>query len=134
MLLELGSAELRAGRPGAAVHLREALDGRPRRPCVVPSPTEELAMALAASERFQEAADVLRPAIDELAESDPETALRLEAMHVGSAQVGLTPQRARERLARYEGRLRGTSTGERLVLAVSAMQIGLRGESAKQRG
>ena len=131
VLLELGSAELRAGLAGAADHLREALAGA-RDAFARAAAAEELAMALAANKRFQEAADVLRLAIDELAESDPETALRLEAMHVGSAQVGLTPQQASERLTRYEGRLHGTSTGERLVLAVSAMQIALRGESAER--
>jgi DNA-binding NarL/FixJ family response regulator len=131
VLLELGSAELRAGRPGAVDHLREALDGARDAPGRAVA-ADELALALAANERFQEAADVLRPVIDELAERDPETALRLEAMHVASTQVGHSPERAYERLARYEGRLHGATPGERLVLAVSAMQSGFRGDPAER--
>lgn len=132
VLQELGSAELRAARPGAHEHLRAALeaagDSATRAQAAV-----ELAIALTAGDRVQEAVELLSPVIDEIARADPETAMRLEADLFGATQIELATTRvAWDRVARHRNRLSGTSPGERMLMACLAFQAGLRGDSAER--
>jgi DNA-binding CsgD family transcriptional regulator len=131
VLRELGSAELRAGRSEASVHLRAALETA-RDDATRAAAVGEVGLALTAAGRVGEAMDVVAPMIAELARTDPEAAMKLDAELVGAAHVGLgTMDVARERLAQYHGTLRGVSPGERFLLASLAFQTCFRGGPAE---
>ena len=132
VLRELGSAELRAGRPRSVEHLHAALEltrDVPTRAAI----TGEIALAMTAARRVPEANELLDPVIAEIARIDPEAAMRLDAELIGAAQLDLTVARsARRRLASYEGRIDGASLGERLLLAECALDVSFRAESMER--
>jgi DNA-binding CsgD family transcriptional regulator/Tfp pilus assembly protein PilF len=132
VLRELGSAELRAGRSEAIVHLRAALETA-RDDATRAAAVGEVGLALTAAGRVGEAMDVVAPVIAELARTDREAAMKLDAELAGAAHVGLaTTHVARERLAQYKGRLRGVSPGERFLLASLAFQASFQGGPAEE--
>jgi DNA-binding CsgD family transcriptional regulator len=110
-----------AGTPGAVAHLREALD------CDIDQRTRtaarlQLAIALGVAGRRQETIEVLGDSLELIAaERDTEVEMQFEGILACSAQLDpATAGTVRARLARYEGRLRGDSLGERLLLAAMA--------------
>jgi DNA-binding CsgD family transcriptional regulator len=121
LVRELAQAELHAGEPGAAAeHFAEASR-------VVADPAWraghawEHALALQAIGRHDEAYALRERAADEVADVDPELALRIEASLIASAC--LTRSRlpwARERIERYRGRGSWTTPAEHRLLAVLA--------------
>ena len=121
LVLDLASAELKAGEPGAAAgHFEEGMrvttDPRSRARCV-----REQALALAAGDRHDEAFAVRERAVEGVVDFDPELALLVEADLIAMACLS-RPRRdwARRRLERYRGRLTGATPGERLLLATQA--------------
>jgi DNA-binding CsgD family transcriptional regulator len=121
LVLDLASAELKAGEPGAAAgHFEEGMrlttDPRSRARCV-----REQALALAAGDRHDEAFEVRERAVEGVVDFDPELALLVEADLIAMACLS-RPRRdwARRRLERYRGRLTGATPGERLLLATQA--------------
>jgi len=129
VLLELGAAELRSGRPAAAVHLEEAhalLQGSPR----LGEAGLALAGAFYAEGRPYEAADSMRRTIELLDPSDPALVQRLEAELIQWARFDtrLYPL-ARERLAGLAGRVREDSFGGRFLLALLASELARAGDS-----
>ena len=129
MLFELGTAELRLGRPEAADHLAAALaltDDAPRLAMTV----RRLAMALSVAGRSDEAVDAVEGAIDVIAPLDRELGLLLEAELASHAQQASPSTRARSaaRLWRHE-QLKGATPGERLVLASLALERAKASES-----
>jgi DNA-binding CsgD family transcriptional regulator len=117
VLTQLGEAEIRALDPAAPDHLeaavRASVDADSRRRALL-----ELGRAQLVPGRLEEAVRAFEAALSE-GGADREFTLRTEA-ELASAQLNLRafPQ-AVERLARYRG-LPGETTGERMVLAVSA--------------
>ena len=123
MLRELGQAELAGMDHAAADHLRAArdleADAEVRADLAL-----ELGTALYRTARHAAAVDVLLEAIDEL---DPheqrERRLRLEAFLAIAGRYDLETERAlRGRVHRMAAGLRGETPGERLVLAVAALE------------
>ena len=131
ILLALGAAEVVVARPTALEHLRAALqaadDARTRLDV-----TYELTWALANNDRFEEAFDLAIDVLaDDVASEDEERRLQFEGWLAAFAQFA--PSRARaalERIAPYEGRLRGETAGERLILACLAHRAAHHGASA----
>ncbi|HVF77659.1 MAG TPA: AAA family ATPase [Solirubrobacteraceae bacterium] len=117
----LGSAEVAAGRLGALGHLREALDGD-LEPRAQMTAALDYGAALVMAGRTADVIELLDKSSARLAdEGDLERAMQLEGVLVCTAQLDPTTAKpARARLASYEGRLRGESIGERLLLAVMA--------------
>ncbi|MDQ3677633.1 MAG: AAA family ATPase, partial [Actinomycetota bacterium] len=121
VMYELGAAEFTSGLPGASSHLREALEGRL-------DPQDQLAAAVdfvqtvVATGEVEEGLELLDAArASNAAHGDVEAAMQIEGILAGTAQLNpVTTDRVRARLAGYEGRLRGETVGERLVLAAMA--------------
>ncbi|HVF78041.1 MAG TPA: AAA family ATPase, partial [Solirubrobacteraceae bacterium] len=118
---ELGSAELSAGRGGAIAHLRDALGGD-LDPRLQMAAATDFAGALSIAGEVQQGVELLASLIAKLdADGDAETAMKLEGVFACTAQLDpATSPQVRTRLARWEGRLRGDSVGERLLLASMA--------------
>ena len=130
VLLALGSAELVVLRPAAFDHLREVLGSAPDAPTRFAA-AEELVGALVYGDRMEEAVALGTELLGTLPEEDDESRLRFEGWLTAIAQFA--PACARptlERLSRYEGRLRGETSGERLVLACLAFGAAHLGNSA----
>ena len=121
ILYELGAAELSMGRPESLGRLSEALEGE-HEPWVQLDAATSFVIAVALHGRIEEGLAVLDASIDRLAElGDVEAAMQLEGMFVCTAQLDpATSRRARARLERHEGRLRGDTIGERMLLAGAA--------------
>jgi DNA-binding CsgD family transcriptional regulator len=117
LLRALGAAEIAAGRPAGIDHLREAI-GRLDDPRDRAGTALELADALAAHMRFDEAGNVLLKGIDAVRDVDRELWLQLEAqLHIVlRADLSTDPQ-IRSRLDELGSGLRGETPGERSVLA-----------------
>ena len=130
---ELGSAELAAGRPGGISHLRDALRGD-LDPHLQTAAAREFAGALAVAGRVQEGVELLASLIAKVAaDGDAELAMKLEGIFACTAQLDpATSAQVRTRLARWEGRLRGDSVGERLLLASIAFDAAHRPVPAAQ--
>ena len=130
VVFDLGSAELRAGLPGALGHLREAHElvrGEP--------PSADLALALANAYFAEdidlfEAAAGLQRTIDGLDPSDLALTHRLEAELIMWARFDarLYPM-ARERLARIADRATEHSLGGRLLMVLVASELARGGEA-----
>ena len=132
VLLELGAVEARAARPDAVAHLREAF-ARAADAHTRVKVADELVFALTTSNRVPEAVELLWPAIAQIADADDEGALQIEARLALVAQLdSATAKPARERLARYEGRLRGDSPAERMLLASMAFDAAHRPEAPQR--
>jgi DNA-binding CsgD family transcriptional regulator/tetratricopeptide (TPR) repeat protein len=118
---ELGSAELSAGRPEAIGHLRDALGGN-LDPRLQMAAATDFAGALVVAGRVEEGVELLDALIAKLAaDVDAEVAMKLEGIIACTAQLDpATSAQVRSRLARWEGRLRGDSVGERLLLSSMA--------------
>lgn len=128
LLLELGSAELAAFRPSAADHLSAALTTARDRATRLEA-AGVLGIALSAANRVAEAVALLAPVIDGVAARDRERAMRLEAQLFGASQVDLTTAGAgMERIASRRRRLRGTTPGERVLMAGLAFRRAVRGD------
>jgi DNA-binding CsgD family transcriptional regulator len=134
VLLELGSAALRAGRREAVDHLTAAVE-LIEAPDVYATSVRQLAHALTQSGDADRAVETIEAAVDDLERRDREQALLLEAelgFHAHHASLE-TRGPAMERLERH-GDLAGASAGERLVLASlgceRARHAGSAGEAA----
>jgi DNA-binding CsgD family transcriptional regulator len=116
VLLDLGSAELRLGAPGAVDHLRAAVE-RFREPPMLAAAVRQLANALTIAGRSDRAVKALESAIDVVEPRDRELALLLEAeVATHALQAGLeTRAPAAKRLERHV-HLEGATPAERLVL------------------
>jgi DNA-binding CsgD family transcriptional regulator len=130
VLLELGSAELRLGGPGAAGHLEEAAR-LSKEPADVARAVRQLALAHTIAGRPDRSVQELEKAIGVVEPVDRELALLLEgelASHARQATVEARALAAR-RLERHRA-LRGATPGERLVLASLACERARQSESA----
>ena len=121
VVLELASAELRAGDTAAASgHFADGLrtaDSSRMRLSYAP----EQAAALFALDRRDEAFAMLEREVDEASRADPELALLAEAHLIASANFERSRVAwARRRLERYKGQLAGATTGQRMLLATWA--------------
>jgi len=119
---ELGSVELPLGHPGALARLRDSLDGNL-------DPQQRLAAGVdfvVAAARERDGAEQALELLDSLikrtaAAGDVEVAMQLEGTWACAAQLDpLTSRQVRARLAVHEGRLRGETLGERMLLAAMA--------------
>ncbi|MEA2193066.1 MAG: hypothetical protein QOI73_3187, partial [Solirubrobacteraceae bacterium] len=129
LLLELGSAELMLARPTAAARLREVLAGA-RDVGMRLHAAHELAWALSYENRMDEAVALGIEALADVPPEDAELMLRFEGELAARAQFAQASAKgALERLARYEGRLKGETQGEQLVLAALAFGAAHREES-----
>jgi DNA-binding CsgD family transcriptional regulator len=132
LLLELGSAELRLGRREAVEHLSGAVELL-RDPVRQATAVRQLAHALTQSGSAGEAVVAIVSAIDLLETHDREQALLLEgelgyhAQHAGLESRAVAAARL-ERLAD----LRGSTPGERLVLASLACERAVRSDSSAE--
>ncbi len=132
LLLELGSAELRAGRPEAAVHLAEALESLTQ-PATVAIGARQLANALSIVGSTDSALSALASAIARIEPQDRELALLLEAEFAAKSQQSTSDARAAaaRRLARL-GELQGDTPGIRLVRASRAFEQARASETEAQ--
>jgi tetratricopeptide (TPR) repeat protein len=124
LLRELGRAELAEMKEDAIEHLGAAHDLE-RDHGERADLALELGMALYGAGRHAAAADVLSRAVDELGagEEHRERRLRLEAFLAIAGRYDLAIERAvRGRVHRVAVGLRGETPGERLVLAVAALE------------
>jgi DNA-binding CsgD family transcriptional regulator len=121
VIFELGSAELRAGEPAAAVdHFDEAMritsDAQSRA-----SRWWEHSIALQALGRYDESFALRARAVEEVSSVDAELALSIEASLVASACVDLSRLGwARERVERHRGRVPAGSRAAWRLLAIQA--------------
>jgi DNA-binding CsgD family transcriptional regulator len=124
VMYELGSCELSAGRPGALGRLREALEGE-----LDPRTETAAGLDLVAALANQDDPDGLEASVGLLealiartaGTGDVEVSMQLEGMLALTSQVSpATSAGVRARLARYKGRLRGATLGERMLLASMA--------------
>lgn len=133
VLVELGSAEARVPDPAAEEHLQAAIallaDAAARAVAI-----HELGRALMLAGRLPEAVDVLARGIDELGDPDSELSMLLEAELVNAARLDLStrPIAARRVAATVARAERGSSPGERLLLANLAYETALAGRSAQR--
>jgi tetratricopeptide (TPR) repeat protein len=139
VLLELGSAALRAGRREAVDHLTAAVE-LIREPGLHATSVRQLAHALTQSGDSDRAVRAIESAVGVLEGRDREQALLLEAelgFHAHHASLE-TRAPATRRLERH-GYLEGATPGERLVLASLARErarhagVGKRGDCAPGR-
>lgn len=121
-LRRLGQAELAALEPGAAERFQAAWElasdpgGRGELALV-------LGIALYTAGRHAESVRVLLQAIDELDDAHREQRLHLEAYLAIAGRYDLATERAvRGRVRKLAATLTGSTTGERLVLAVAALE------------
>jgi DNA-binding NarL/FixJ family response regulator len=132
LLLELGSAELRLGRPEALDHLRDAVAGV-RHSALLATAARQLANAYSMAGNSDAALSALESAIATIDTQDRELALVLEAELAAKSQHA--GERAREaaatRLAKRRG-LEGGTPGERLVLASLAFEEARASESERE--
>ena len=121
VLEELGAAELRAGEPAAATHLREAMDLTSD-----PGGRARTALALAQAQFHAGAVDQVvstcHAMIEQLGGADAELELELEGRAAAAIIVGPLSNQLRPRLRALEPRAAGAATpAERIVLALIAM-------------
>ena len=121
LLYELGAAEVTCGWPDAKSHLRAALEGR-LDPQVQRAAAVSFALAVLPTGEVEQGLELLDASRAScVANGDAEGALQIEGILACTAQLNpTTTARVRARLAGYEGRLRGDTLGERLVLAALA--------------
>ena len=134
VLLALGSAELQVARPTAVAHLREVVDGvtdaRMRFEAA-----QELAWALAFSDRVQEGVAVGHTALADVPAEETELRLRLRGWLAATAQFAPRIAKAElDGLGGYAGKLSGATPGERQILALLAFAAAHRGDSAGRNG
>ncbi len=130
VLLALGSAELVVLRPTALDRLREVLVGAADAQTRFAA-AQEIVWALVFSDRTAEAVALGTELLSTLPFEDDDVRMRFEGLVAAIAQFAPTCARpALERLARYEGSLRGETSGERLILACLAFGAAHLGESA----
>ena len=132
VLLELGSAELRAAAPEAVDHLAEAVE-LIREPAALATAARLLANGLTWSGDSDAAVAALDSAIDIVEPADRELGLALEAELAAHAQEASREARepAAGRLARHAG-LEGATPGERLVVASLAFERARASESESE--
>ncbi|MDQ3722047.1 MAG: hypothetical protein M3376_03045, partial [Actinomycetota bacterium] len=130
VLFALGAAELVVLRPTALDRLREVLETAPDAQIRFAA-AQELVWALAYGDRVEEAVALGTELLATMPMEDEEARLRFEGWLAAVAQFAPACARAAlERLARYEGRLRGETSGERLILACLAFGAAHLGDSA----
>ena len=132
VLVELGAVEYRLARPGAVDHLRSAMDliSDPRQ---LGATARWLALALTLAGESDQAVEAIEPVVSIVEPDDRELALLLEAELFSHAQMASVERRAPAalRLERH-AELRGTTPGERLVLASLAFEHARASESASE--
>ncbi|HEV2775578.1 MAG TPA: AAA family ATPase, partial [Solirubrobacteraceae bacterium] len=130
VVFALGSAELTVLRPTAFDRLREALDTAPDASARF-SAAEELVWALVYGDRVEEGVALGTELLAAFPFEDEDARMRFEGWLAALAQFAPACARpALERLARYDGRLRGDTGAERLILAVLAFGAAHLGDSA----
>jgi len=130
VLLALGSAEVRLGRPAAVEHLSSALE-RVTQPQELAGATLDLMTALAFSGRMNEGFRVLKRTIDVVAPEDRELALALEAALGGATKMGDYRAPLSPRWERY-GPITGNTPAERILLGELAWERAFGGASADE--
>jgi DNA-binding CsgD family transcriptional regulator len=132
ILLELGSAELRAAEPEAIDHLAAAVE-LITDPKLLALSVRLLANTLTWARESDRAVKALDSVIPVVEPADREQALFLEADLAAHAQVASRQARgpAARRLERHRG-LRGATPGERLVLACLAFEDARASESERE--
>jgi len=131
VVYELGSAALMVGRPEAVGWLREAMEGAVDAQLYAKAALN-FVVAHAIRGHVVEGLDLLASAVAKVTdEGDAEGALRLEGLYLCTAQLDPTTTKpVRERLARYDGQLTGSTPGERLLLASIAFDAAHRPQPA----
>ena len=122
LLRELGAVELAAMLPAASGHLRAALE-LARDPGERADIALELGITYYRDARHPEAVDVLGRTIEALGTEERERRLRLEAFLAIAGRYDLeTEHVVRGRVHRLAAGLTGATPGERIVLAVAALE------------
>jgi DNA-binding CsgD family transcriptional regulator len=131
LLRELGTVEVRLGEPESGLeHLREAHE-RTSSPKDRTLAALDLALALTATQRTQEAIELLERAAPEAMAADRELGLRLEAELMSTAAFDLEmAPRLLPRAERVAQGLRGETPSERLLLAALSFPKQHEGKSA----
>ncbi|MGH2841878.1 MAG: hypothetical protein ACRDKY_13735, partial [Solirubrobacteraceae bacterium] len=130
LLYALGSAELEGARPAALGHLRTVVDEAPD-PHMRFQAARELMWAMKYSGQTEKSVAIGAEVLAGIPDGDEELRMCCEGELSAAAQFAPSSAKAaRERLVIYEGRLRGETTGERLILAALAFGSAHRGESA----
>jgi DNA-binding CsgD family transcriptional regulator len=132
VLLELGSAELRAAAPEATDHLAAAVE-QMTDPKLLAISVRLLANALTWARESDRAVAALDSVVPVVEPADRELALFVEADLAAHAQVASREARglAARRLERHRG-LHGATPGERLVLACLAFEDARASESERE--
>jgi DNA-binding CsgD family transcriptional regulator len=132
VLVELGAVEYRLARPGAVDHLRSAV-GLMSDPRLLGATARWLALALTLAGDSDQAVEAIESVVGIVEPEDRELALLLEAELFSHAQMASVERRAPAamRLERHAD-LRGTTPGERLVLASLAFEHARASESASE--
>lgn len=132
LLHRLGLAEMADWDPAAIGHLEEALAAA-EPGAAFAEVARALAHALIHVTRNEKTVEVLDEAIAQLGEGDGELALQLEAEAATAGRHALaTAALTAARMRRLEGRVRGETPAERLLLANLAFQRLLEGGSAAE--
>jgi len=130
VLAALGSAELELARPAALDHLRAVVDGA-EDPRMRFEAARELMWALKYSNQTAESVAMGAEVLASIPDGDRELRLRFEGDITAAAVFApASAKAALDALAAYEGKIRGDTVGERLVLACLAFRSAHRGESA----
>jgi len=130
VLASLGSAELELARPAALEHLRTVLDGA-EDPLMRFEAGRELMWAMKYAGRTEESVALGAAVLAGIPEDDRELRLRFEGDLTAAAVFApASAKAALDKVAGYDGKLRGETLGERLVLACLAFRAAQRGESA----
>jgi DNA-binding CsgD family transcriptional regulator len=130
VLAALGSAELELARPTALAHLRSVLEGA-QDPGTRLQAGRELMWALTYTDQMEESIAIGAQVLASVPDDDKELRLQFEGDLAAAAVFApASAKAALDRLARYDGKLRGDTLGERLVLACLAFRSAHCGESA----
>lgn len=130
LLLELGSAEIRAGEPEALEHLQTALDEAGEDDHHRARIALELGGALVARGRPADGAQVLLRASEAVRETDTDLSLRLEADLLAAVRLDAQSTIATADIRARARGLTGRSSGERVALASASFEAMLDEEAA----
>lgn len=130
LLLELGSAEIRAGEPEALEHLQTALDEAGDDDQHGARIALELGGALVARGRPADGAQVLLRVAEAVRETDADLSLRLEADLLAAVRLDAQSTIATADIRARARGLTGRSSGERVALASASFEAMLDGEAA----
>jgi DNA-binding CsgD family transcriptional regulator len=130
VLLALGAAEARLGRPAAVEHLTAAIEDITD-PRTLAAATSDLTLALGFSGRMTDALSALNRTIEVIAPQDRELALALEAILGASSKLADYHEPLSPRWDRY-GEIKGDTPGERILLGERAWERAFAGGTADE--